>query len=151
MPTHGYSLFTARLITFLLAALAAGSAAYWGLKLWGAGAQGMRAPVAGAATAPTVDSQAVARALGAGLVAPNAAPQPAPMASRLTLLGVVADATQGGAALISVDGKPPRPYRVGAKVEDRLLVQSVSGRRAMLGAQPNGPAEVTLELPALSK
>jgi len=151
MHAHGNSLFAVRAATFLLAALAAGSAAYWGLKIWGAATPGLAAPVAGMAGAPTVDPQAVARALGGAVVvaAPLEAAQPA--SSRLTLLGVVADTSNGGAALISVDGKPARPFAVGALVDGRLRLQSVSGRRAVLATDSNGPAELTLELPVLAK
>jgi general secretion pathway protein C len=67
------------------------------------------------------------------------------------LLGVVADASSGGAALISVDGQPARPFAVGTSLDGRLVLQSVSGRRAVLATDRNGPAELTLELPALAK
>lgn len=151
MLIQGNRTFSVRIATFLLAALAAASAAYWGLKIWGAGAAGLSAPVAGVTGAPAVDSQAVARALGAGVAAVLAPAEQAPAASRFSLLGVVADTSSGGAALISVDGKPARPFAVGASVDGRLLLQSVTGRRAALAADRNGPAEVTLELPALPK
>ena len=66
-------------------------------------------------------------------------------------MGVVADAHSGGVALISVDGKPAKPYFVGATVEGRLVLQSVNGRKATLGADRDAPAQVVLELPALPK
>jgi len=144
-------MFSVRAATFVLAAVAAASAAYWGLKIWGAGAAGTSAPVAGVSGAPAVDPQAVARALGGGVTVAAAPTTQAPVASRFTLLGVVADTSSGGAALISVDGKPARPFAVGASVDGRLVLQSVTGRRAALAADRTGPAEVTLELPALPK
>jgi general secretion pathway protein C len=53
-------------------------------------------------------------------------------------------------ALIAVDQKPARAYRVGAPVDDRLVVQAVQGRTVSLG--PRGePAEVQLELPPLAQ
>ena len=52
-------------------------------------------------------------------------------ASRFVLLGVVADTDGQGAALIAVDGKPPRPFRVGAKVADGYVLHSVSARAAI--------------------
>jgi general secretion pathway protein C len=67
------------------------------------------------------------------------------------LLGVLADRQHGGAALISVDGKAAKPYRVGAPVDGNLVLQSVAGRRAVLAAGVDGPAQMTLELPPLSK
>jgi general secretion pathway protein C len=151
MRTLGNRMFYVRAATFVLAGLAAGSAAHWGLKIWGAGAAGLPAPLASVSGTPAVDSQAVARALGAGPVAVSPTAEQPPPASRFTLLGVVADAYSGGVALISVDGKPARPFAVGAPVDGRLLLQSVTGRRAALGTDRNGPAEVALELPALPK
>ena len=68
-------------------------------------------------------------------------------ASRYVLLGVVADRDHSGAALIAVDGKPAKPYRVGARVDDGLLLQSVAPRRAVLASSADAPASVTLELP----
>ena len=151
MHIHGNSLFAVRAATFLLAALAAGSAAYWGLKIWGTDTPGMSTPVAGISGAPAVDPQAVARALGGGVVVAATLEAVQPASNRMTLLGVVADSFNGGAALISVDGKPARPFAVGALVDGRLRLQSVTGRRAVLATDRNGPAEVTLELPALAK
>lgn len=111
----------------------------------------MSAPVVGIGSAAAVDPQAVARALGGGVVeVPGVAAAPS-AASRFTLVGVVADTSSSGAALISVDGKPARPFMVGARVDERLLLQSVGGRRATLASDATGPAEVTLELPALPK
>ena len=69
-------------------------------------------------------------------------------ASRFVLQGVVADDDQQGAALIAVDGKPPRPFRVGAKVADGYVLQSVSTRAAALGASLDGAPAFTLQLPA---
>jgi general secretion pathway protein C len=67
------------------------------------------------------------------------------------LLGVLADRQQGGAALIAVDGKAAKPYRVGATVDGNLVLQSVAGRHAVLAESVDGPAQITLELPPLSK
>ena len=69
----------------------------------------------------------------------------------MTLVGIVANAKNSGAALISLDGKPARPYRVGAKVDDGLVLKSVAPRRAMLASGPDAPESVTLELPALKR
>jgi general secretion pathway protein C len=91
---------------------------------------------------------AVARLLGANPVAASPAGAPtASLASRFNLLGVVAARSHSGAALIAVDGKPPRPYRVGSAIEEGLVLQSVQRRRAVLAASAGGPAVLTLELP----
>jgi len=55
---------------------------------------------------------------------------------------------ESGAALIAVDGKPAKPYRVGAVVADGLVLQSTQGRRVNLGASMDGPQTLVLELPA---
>lgn len=151
MQINAYSLWSTRIVTFMLAALAAGSVAYWVLKGVGAAPSSAAPPVA-QASAPPPDPLAVARALGGGLVVAQAEPGAGPAASsRYVLAGVVADLTQGGAALISVDGQPAKPFRIGSAVDDRLVLQSVAGRRAVLAANLNAPAEVTLELPLPGK
>lgn len=140
--------WTVRGMTFVLWAAAAASAAYWGLKLGGGGPAG--APVAPPARAAVqADPAAMARLLGQTPGGPAAADTPTPpsAAARMQLLGVVADGARQGAALIAVDGRPAKPFRVGASVEDGLVLQSVRGRQAQLGAAVQGPASVTLELP----
>ena len=52
-----------------------------------------------------------------------------------------------GAALIAVDGKPPRHYRVGAAIEPGLVLQSLGRREARLGASVDGATTLALELP----
>jgi general secretion pathway protein C len=108
------------------------------------------APVAGDGAA-VADPQALARALGGGQVAAGAPAGLALARTPYVLLGVLADRAQGGAALIAVDGKPAKPYAVGAVVDGDLVVQSVQGRRAVLGDGLQGPARITLELPPLAK
>jgi hypothetical protein len=41
--------------------------------------------------------------------------------------------SKGGAALIAVDGKPPKPYRVGARIEDGLVLQGVAPSKRHAG------------------
>jgi len=137
--------FPPRAAAFGLWLLAAASAAYWGLRLTSAPAA---APVAVAApVAAPADPVAVGRLLGAGAMAaaPSGVAAP-PASSRFALVGVVAGASQRGAALIAVDGKPAKPFRVGARVDEGLVLQSVAPRRATLGPA-DGPAAFTLELP----
>lgn len=143
--------WTVRGTTFALWLLAAGSVAFWALKLGSAPTR--PAPVAARAPGPaSVDPIAIARLLGGaasnGVVA---AAQPS-LASRFNLVGVVAGvASGGGAAVISVDGKPARPYRVGSQLDEGLVLQSVQGRSAVLAAQADGPPLLTLELPPLAQ
>lgn len=145
MQTDASRLWLSRIVTFTIAGLAAASAAYWGLK---AGAPSTPVAVPALAWAPPVGPKALALALGGGLVpqAPGVAPA---VPSRYALLGVAAGKAQGGAALISVDGQPARPVRVGATLEGGLVLQSVTGRRAVLSSG-DGPG-LTLELPPLNE
>ena len=148
MVSNSYNRWIVAGSTFGLWALVAASAVYWGLKL---GARpGGAATVAPAARPPVAaDPAAVARLLGAN---PSTAAAPTPsMASRFVLVGVAADASHLGAALISVDGKPARPYRVGSAVDEGLVLQAVEARRAVLAASAQGLALFTLELPPPKK
>ncbi|WP_439606086.1 type II secretion system protein N [Hydrogenophaga sp.] len=126
--------------------LAAGlSAGYWVLLAWG------RSPVTPVSTlAPAqlaTDPVAVARTLGALPAATSAGVVAAAAPPRYNLLGVVAVGAQGGAALIAVDGQPPRPYRVGAPLEGGLVLQAVTRRTVRLGPTLEAPATVELTLP----
>lgn len=143
MVTNLHSIWGVRLATLGIWALAAASLAYWGLRL-SAHAPALAVPVAAPAVlAP--DAQALARLLGA---VPAQAPVAAPVSSRFALVGVLAGRESGGgAALIAVDGKPARPFRVGATVDAGLVLQALGPRQARLGASVDGPATVTLEMP----
>jgi len=149
MVTNMQNRWTVAGSTFLVWALVAASAAYWGLKMSARSAGIPVAPPAVRAPA-AADPVAVAKLLGASPAVAGTPAAPS-LASRFALVGVVANASHQGAALISVDGKPPRPYRVGASIEEGLVLQSVESRRAVLSAKADGPAAVTLELPQLKK
>ena len=139
-----------RLATLMLWLLAAGSCVYWGLRLAPRPAPAAVAPPARQMFA--ADPAAIARLLGASPASAFAAAQPtASLASRFNLLGVVASRSNQGAALIAVDGKPARPYRVGAAIDEGLVLQSVQGRKAVIAANAGGPAVLTLELPAIKR
>lgn len=115
--------------TFGIWALALACAGFWGLKLSAPARGAVFAPPPPAAAAP-IDTRLVARALGV----PDASATPvASAASRFILQGVVAGRSHRGAALIAVDGRPARPYRVGTLVAPGYVLRSVSPRRATLG------------------
>ena len=120
------------------------SAVTWGLR-WSATGETPSNATAAAQALPEVNLSAAARTLGAAPVQAAAAPT---LASRFQLQGVMAGGPNAGAALIAVDGKPAKPYRVGAVVVDGLVLQSVDGRRISLGAAVDGPQTLVLELPA---
>lgn len=139
-----------RLATLALWALLAASCVYWALQV--APRAPARAVAAPMRTPPAADPAAVARLLGANPMAASPAAAPAiNLASRFNLLGVVAARSRRGAALIAVDGKPPRPFRVGSAIDDGLVLQSVEARRATLAASLDGPAVLTLELPPVKR
>ena len=93
----------------------------------------------------TLDSQAVERALGAQAQVVQAAPT---LASRFQLVGVLNGDATTGVALISVDGKPAKPFRVGKPIAEGLVVQSTQAERVQLGATLDGPSTLSLDLPA---
>jgi general secretion pathway protein C len=141
-----------RLVTFALAALAAASATVWTLK-------GMAPPpllspgnVIFSETHPA-DPQAVGRLMGGGPTRAEATPDTVAdnAASHFKLTGVVAAHGQGGYALIAIDAQPAKPYRVGARVNDTLVLHSVTPRSAALAASKTAPVSMTLELPKLMK
>lgn len=136
--------------TFLLAALTAASTVYWSLR-WPTPAATLPFTIPSEESVPQ-DSQALARLLGQVAVGGPTADSAPSVSSRYLLTGVLAGPGPRGAALISVDGKPAKPYRVGNLVADDLFLQSVSGRRAVLtsGAANAAPAQ-TLEMKPLSR
>ena len=136
---------TAPVATAALWALAAASAVFWALRL-SAPADALAPPAATTRLAAEADPAAVARLLGA-VPAANAATVTPEAASRFALSGVVAYGTTQGAALISIDGKPPRPWRVGAQLGDGFVLQSVGPRSATLGASVDAAPAFTLQLP----
>ncbi|MDO8279907.1 MAG: type II secretion system protein N [Burkholderiaceae bacterium] len=145
MSIPSQSTWTVRGLSFALWAFAVGSATYWLMGLTTPAAPPPAAPPA--YQAAPVDALALARLLGAG-AAPAASAQPA--ASRFALLGVIASRSRRGAALIAIDGKPARPYRVGSRLEEGLILKSVGPRRAVL-AGVDGEPSITLDMPPLMK
>jgi general secretion pathway protein C len=146
---------SARWMSFLLWALVAASAVGWGLKLFVA-APPVPPETRVADAAPALRGD-LARVLGADPAPAPTGDTPAPMAdARFQLIGVVAPraadpaaAAREGVALIAVDGKPPRAYRVGAKVDEDTVLKSVRARGADLGPR-DGAATIALEIPPLA-
>lgn len=148
MVTNTYSKWGVRLGTLVLWAAAGVSVVFWGLRLSAPSAATTAPAVAAAPVA--LDAQALARLLGAAPAAPGAAAVApvASLASRFALIGVLSGRSSGGgAALIAVDGKPAKPFRVGAAVGEGLVLQALGPRRAQLGGSMDGPATVTLDMP----
>ena len=144
----------ARLCAFVIWALVAATAVFWGLRLF------VSAPAAPAHAVPVGESAALrgdlSRLLGSAPVATAAAVAAPEAASRFRLIGVMAprkaaaSAAEGsGVALIAVDGKPPKAFAVGARLDGEVMLQSVSLRAASIAMGP-GQAPVLLELAPLA-
>jgi len=149
MKTALLSLWWLRIATFSLAALAAASATYWVLK-WQATVPASLTAAMVYTAPPAADPQVVARLLGGGQTGVSAK-LVSSAASHFKLSGVLADRASSSYALISVDGKPAKPYRVGAHVNDDLVLHSVAARSASLATSLDAPVSVTLELPKLTQ
>lgn len=138
----------ARWWSFAVWALVAGSALFWGLRLF------VKAP-----QVPVQTSVAelgggargdLARVFGPDPVAVVQAAEPEAVAdARFQLIGVVSPRGSGGGsqglALIAVDGKPAKAYRVGSVVDGQTVLQSVRARGAALGPR-GGVALIALDL-----
>ena len=149
MQTDAYRLWFTRILTLAISALAAASVVYWSLKVWG-----LSIPTVPSATLvesmPVASSQAIAKALGGGMAPVVAASTPAAVASRYSLIGVVAGRIRaGGAALISIDGQDAKPVRVGNLVDNDMVLESVNGRQAVLASSTGSAKKMTLDMPEL--
>jgi general secretion pathway protein C len=147
-----------RLATFLVWLLAALCCVYWALKF----VRGSVAPLSAAVAAPAssvgaVDTQSLAIGLGGGKAPAGSSPTEAPaapsalQAARFLLTGVVVQKTRAssGVALIAVDGKPPRPYRVGSQLTDGVVLHSVAVGKALLSSAMDAAPSLTLDLPQI--
>lgn len=145
-----------RFFAFIVWALVAGSAMFWGLRLL-VNSQTMPAHAVsvGDSSAAVGD---VARLLGTTPKEAAAVAAAAPvseLSTRFKLTGVIspksgAQSTSGqGVALISVDGKPSRAFGVGSRIDGDLRLQAVSLRTASISTGP-GKAPVVLEMPPMA-
>ena len=140
--TSGRSRWKAPVGTVALWALAAASVVFWVLRL-SAPADAVAPPAALTRPEVTADPAAIARLLG---VVPAAAVATPEAASRFVLWGVIVDGANRGAALISVDGQPPRPWRVGAQLVDGYVLQAISRRAAKVGGSVDSAPAFTLQM-----
>lgn len=144
----------ARLCAFFIWALVAATAVFWGLRLI------VRAPAAPAYALAVGDASAergdLTRLLGTSAITAPAAAAAPEAGARFRLFGIVAPKYAGGSvpdahgvALIAVDGKMPRAYRVGSRLDGDLVLRSVSLRSVSIGST-RGSSALTLELPPLA-
>jgi general secretion pathway protein C len=146
---HVMNKYVLRIVTLMLAALAALSATFWVLKIMqGTSVDSVTASSAPLPPASPSDPKALARVLGGDISAATQAAS-APTAINLILQGVIAHGTQRGAALIAVNGKPAKPFPVGAAVDGDWVLQSLSTRSATLKNAAGTAGERVLELPPL--
>ena len=136
------------LTTLLVWALVAYSAVAFVLR-WEVGDAPVESAALGVDTGraqglPEVDATAVSKALGATPVQSA----DAGLASRWVLVGVMDGGPSHGVALLSLDGKPAKPYRLGQTVSDGLVVVGTGPRKAELGPQLGAAPTLVLELPA---
>ena len=131
-----------RTTSFALWGLAFGCAAYWALQM--GNTKQSPSTVAATGFAVNVDGKQVAKLMGQQESAPVNAPS-----SNYDLLGVVRHGGSG-AAVISVDGKPPRTVVVGRAVAEGsdVTLSALGARSATL--QPKDGAAITLEMPTLA-
>ncbi len=138
----------ARWWSFAVWALVAGSALFWGLRLF---AKAPQAPVQASVAELGAGARGdLTRVFGPDPVAVAQAAEPEPVAdARFQLIGVVSPRGGGadsqGLALIAVDGKPAKAYRVGSVVDGQTVLQSVRARGAALGPR-GGAAQVALDI-----
>lgn len=144
MKTRLAPSWSLRLITLAVWLVAVLCGAYWALKF--VTVKPISANAAALTPAIVVDSSAVAKLLGAiDNVAGKATITPA--SSNYALFGLAMTSGGHGVALIATDGKPAKPYRVGSKVADDLVLKSVSRTEAILATSLSAADGMKLELP----
>ena len=140
-------MLSARWWTLAVWALAAASALFWGFKIF---AKPLPLPSQAQVASPGAAARGdLTRLLGVDPPPPVVVTdEPAPDA-RFQLIGVVSpratQAAREGLALIAVDGKPPKAFRVGTVVDGQNVLQTVNARGATLGPR-DGAAAVALNL-----
>ena len=143
----------ARLSAFVIWSLVGATAVFWALRL---AASPPQVPPYAVAVGNSVTVRGDLGRLFGAPSRPSATAQAAPEApSRFRLVGVMAPRDRAaqteagqGVALIAVDGKPPKPFTVGARLDSELVLQSVGLRTASLGPA-QGARKLLLELPVL--
>jgi len=136
--------WTLRLFTLFIWLLVGLCAAYWAFKF--ATTKTVEATTAQSAPSMVVDSKAIGKLLGAtDNVAVKAVNTQA--STKFVLFGLANSVGGKGYALIALDGKPAKPYRVGGLVADNLMLKSITKNGVILATSLKSPDGVTLELP----
>ena len=139
----GTNTWTLRTFTLLVWVAVGLCAAYWAFKF--VTTKPVEATAALATPAVVVDTKAVAKLLGAtDNIAAKSVSAPT---VKLALFGLATTVTGQGVALIATEDKPAKPYRVGAKVTDDLVLKSISKVDAVLATSITAPESQKLSLP----
>lgn len=139
-------------MAFLTWAAVAATAVFWSLRLFVTGAPTPEAGIAASRAAAPAPAD-LTRLLGGGAAAPDAGrAAPTPADTRFKLLGIAALQDGGAAsrslALLAIDGKPTRSFRLGEVVDGDWVLQQVDARSVVIGP-PGGSPALTLNLPPL--
>jgi general secretion pathway protein C len=146
-PTAG-ALWRMRAVTLCVAALAAASVVFWGLKISAPIPVQLNTAALTSAEAVAVDWAASARALGASKNSEIPTVR-ALTPQRWVLTGVARAGTADGMALIAAEGQPAKSYRLKSRIEEGLYLVALEPRLAHLGPAPEGPVSISLSLPNL--
>jgi general secretion pathway protein C len=142
------AIWRVRILTFVLAGLAAASVVFWGLQMSAWAPVQMNPTSLKTFDTARVDAQALGRVLGVSKQA-EAPGSRALATQRWTLTGVARAGTAQGVALIAADGQPAKLYRLKSPLEEGLFLVALEPRKAHLGPSSEGPVTMTLELPKL--
>ena len=136
-----------RVLTLVAWGLGAWSATYWSLKF--VGTRAAPVPVPAISAAPAGEPALIARVFGPVIDKPvenPVVPQAPDPSKRFALVGVVYHRANAGVALLSVEGKPARPYRVGSIIDEGYTLKSVTGHSATLATRQSS-VSFTIHLP----
>lgn len=148
--------FVPALITWALGAAAAFTVVAWTLQIQNGALTPSTVPVAQGQANHNALVQAgasrpnVAVALGAPKLVADQNTRPSrTVEHQWTLLGVVANASGQGSALLAVDGQPAKAFLPGQSVAPGWVLHSVGHRLARLAPSLQDTPTVTLELPKM--
>jgi general secretion pathway protein C len=141
----GSNSWTLRLFTLLVWAAIGLCTAYWMFKF--VTTEAIDAISTTTTSSVVVDTKAVAKLLGATNGSTEKLVDTTRVDVKLSLFGLAASPGGQGFALIAEADKPARPYRIGAKVTDDLVLKSISKTNAILAASMSAPDGLKLELP----
>jgi len=136
-----------RIFAFLVWAVCAAGLAYWGLRWL---AKPLPVPPHSSTVSMTAAPKAdMARLLTAPETSPDAAgpsAEQSALAARIQLIGLMAAAGNGSGpsvALLSIDGKPAKAFKVGQSIDGEQVVQAITRQGVDIGL-PGQPATATL-------